>query len=55
MNLKEEVERIQKEHNLTYKEARHMLRASVRRMYENDVITKREWKDIKHYIDKELK
>lgn len=55
MNLKEKVERIQNEYNMSFKEARHMLKASVRKMYENGVIDKAQWKNIKKYIDKELK
>lgn len=55
MDLKVELNNIMKEHSVSYKEARHMLKASVRKLYEAGTIDKAQWKNIKNYIDKELK
>lgn len=55
MNLKEELARMQQEHDLTYKEARHLILAQVRKLYENETITKEQWKNIKKHVKEELK
>lgn len=55
MNLKDELSSIMEEHSMSYKEARHLLEANIRKMYESEKITKAEWKAIKKHIKETLK
>lgn len=55
MDLKTQIETIAEEQHVSYKEARHLLKSRVRKLYEAGEIDKATWKNIKNYIDKELK
>ena len=54
MNVKDQVQMIQTEFNLSYKEARFHLKAHLRKKYEAGEIDKETWKAAKKVLTEEL-
>ena len=54
MNLKEQLSEIMSKFSVSYKEARFMLKAYLRKLYEAGDIDKAEWKASKKILEKEL-
>lgn len=54
MDIKEQLKTIQEKFGVSYKEARFMLKAQLRKLYENEVIDKATWKAAKKILEKEL-
>lgn len=50
MDLKVELDSIMKDHNVSYKEARHLLESSIRKLYEAGTIDKAQWKQAKKLL-----
>lgn len=55
MNIKDQLIGIQKDFNLSYKEARFFLKNHLRHCYEDGVINKETWKAAKKVLTEELK
>jgi uncharacterized protein YqgQ len=54
MNIKELLDGLQRDFDITYTEARVMLTQHLRKMYEDGVIDKEVWKAAKKILTKEL-
>lgn len=54
MDIKEQISIIQDKFGVSYKEARFMISNFIRNQYENGEITKKQWKEMKKIMKKEL-
>jgi len=54
MDIKEQISIIQDKFHVSYKEARFMVKAHLRKLYEDGDITKAEWKNAKAVLKEEL-
>lgn len=54
MNIKEQLNTIQDKFGISYKEARFLFKAHLRKLYESGVIDKATWKAARKILDKEL-